>query len=157
MRPAVEFTVCSISEYSLICERLRGVICKVRHLAVPFGMGGQETLIGLQPQRDAFGIIQPVDANHQGARNTSDDLAHQFGLDRTPRQAGELSRFDSHRKGADAHDAVAGAQPARNMRGCAQLARQIAGEIGGIIVGLKAHQVVMAEQKESDFHDWASR
>ena len=41
--------------------------------------------------------------------------------------------------------------------GRAQLAGQIAGEIGGVAVGLEAHQIVMAKRRDQMSRDWAWR
>ena len=121
---------------------------QIGDLAVPFRMGRQEALIGFQPQRDALGIIQPVHPDHQGARHRGDNLLDKGSSHRAPRQPGEIAGLDPHREGADAHGPVAGAQPERHVRGRAQLLGQVAGEIGGVAVGLESHQVVIAQRRD---------
>ena len=68
-----------------------------------------------------------------------------------PRQPIEFRRFDADREGPDAHAAIRGFERARIDLDRPTLVLEIAREIAGIVLGLKADQIVMDHGPDQTF------
>ncbi|MCY1420490.1 hypothetical protein D9M71_361120 [compost metagenome] len=114
--------------------------------AVPLGIFLQQAFVAVEPVDDALRIVEAVHSHQQGP---ADQAFLQFdgagGLGCGLRQPAEAIGVDAHREHADAEvvrtEVVA--PPVRRRR--AEYAGQVAGEVGGVVLGLEADQVVFGE------------
>ena len=68
-----------------------------------------------------------------------------------PRQPIEFGRFDADREGLDAHAAIRGVERVRIDLDCPTFVLEIAREIAGIVLGLKADQIVVDHGSDQTF------
>jgi hypothetical protein len=69
-------------------------------------MGFEQVGIGPKPSRQALGVIEPVDPDHQGSvSDTLAQAAHVSGAIRVGRLRGDRADIDTNREHLRAHDA----------------------------------------------------
>jgi hypothetical protein len=115
-------------------------------------MGREKAIEGFHPQRDAFGIIQAIDANdHNAPGQALHDVSHERRMHRTSRKPIELRRLDTNRKNTNADHPVRRLECERIAAQHSAFLPQKAREICGVDFGLKTYEVVMTHGRNEVF------
>jgi hypothetical protein len=128
---------------------------QIGYLPTPIGIGGKKAIKGFHSKRNAFGIIQAVDANdHRPINQTLYDIAHEGRLCRTPGQPAELRRLDANRENTDSDHTLWRLPRVLIEARYSAFVPEVECEICSVGFGLKAYEVVVAHRGNEPLMTW---
>jgi len=117
--------------------RLRGVIWKV----------GEKTLEREHALGDALAVVEPVNTDDHGAAGEAlQHLTDEMRFNGAAGEPRERLGLNADRKGADPHHTIAKVEAIAACPRQPALVGDVAREIGGIDLGLKSDQIVVAQR-----------